>query len=87
MNAQLTFNLAELALASYASLEFGSTDLQRQALEAAGVRMAPLQAEDFAARFPTVITQYADTLDNNRNGVRSSIVAFIPPFLLQPCPL
>lgn len=60
MNIQSAFNLAELAFASYASLNSGSTDLQRQALEADGARMAPSQAENFAARFPIIVTQYND---------------------------
>lgn len=57
----MLYNEAELALASYATLENGLTDTnaQRAALRAAG--FTTKQAEEFAKRYTEVVTQFNDT--------------------------
>ena len=61
MNTQVLFNAAELSLASYSTLVHGETGQQTLALQSTGTGMSPTQATAFAARFPEVVTQYADS--------------------------
>ena len=53
------FESAELSLASYAVLNSGLTDQQRNALEEADLTFN--QFESFKQRFPEIITQFTDT--------------------------
>jgi hypothetical protein len=59
------FNGAELALASYFDLQGSATGtpVNIEALQGgAGVNgMSSIQAEEFAKRFPTIVTQFNDT--------------------------
>jgi hypothetical protein len=61
----LLLNSAELALASYANLKKGPTGDSIN-LDALSPQIDPLsslvQTTAFAARYPTVVTQYADTI-------------------------
>ena len=61
MTAQTLFNSAELALAAYASLVQGDTRLQTSALQAQGKIMSAKESEEFALRYPTVVTAFNDT--------------------------
>jgi len=65
-----------LALASYATLLAGSTNRpeNRDPLSDAG--LTPAQRDEFAKRFPTVITQYADTLSNGGMGTGFNATVF-----------
>lgn len=55
------FDAAELAQASYSSLEFGSTADQFGTLtQLTGAQMSLAQATRFANAYPTVVTQYSD---------------------------
>lgn len=76
MNSQVLFNSAELSLASYSTLVQGETRLQTSALQAEGKGMSLTQATAFATRFPTVITQYADTLANGGLGTGFNATVF-----------
>ncbi|MDP2242366.1 MAG: putative Ig domain-containing protein [Burkholderiales bacterium] len=66
-SAAIVFNNAELSFAAYSNLTSGSTSLDENRdglINVAGGGLTPAQATDFARRFPTIITQYADTLAN-----------------------
>ena len=69
-------NLAELALASYADLLSGNTNRpeNRDPLSDAGLVL--VQRDAFAARFPGVVTQYADTLANGGLGTGLNATVF-----------
>ena len=60
-STQALYDSSSLALAAYATLTSGPTNAQqrRAALEAAG--MSAKQAEEFARRYTTVVTQFNDT--------------------------
>ena len=59
MTTQILFQQAELALAAYATLTTAALSSQGLALGEAG--MSARQAEEFARRYPTVVTQFNDT--------------------------
>ncbi len=70
------FQNAELSIASYAVLDFGvtNTDKNLDALVRAGMTLS--QSEDFARRFPVVITQYADILAPGGMGTGFNATVF-----------
>ncbi len=68
------FSDAELALAAYANLLHGSLADQSARLEAAG--FSSKQAEEFARIFPTVVTQFNDTVAEGGLGTSFSATVF-----------
>ena len=76
-NAVSLFNNSELALASYSVLLQGDTANQRAALtQATGAQMSVAQATEFARRFPTVISQFNDTVAEGGSGTSFSATVF-----------
>ena len=60
-NIQTVFSNSELALASYASLSNGLTKTESNVKALEGAGLSATQAEEFAARYPTVVAQFNDT--------------------------
>src|SRR5687767_4647599 len=73
MTEQL-FESAQLALAAYADLLTGNTNDQRPALEQAD--LTSTQAQQFATRYPTVVTQFNDTLAEGGMDTGLSVTVF-----------
>jgi hypothetical protein len=75
-NISQIFDTSELALAAYANLTPGVTNdsVRREALVAAG--MSAKQAEEFARKYPTVITQFNDTPAEGGMGTSFSATVF-----------
>ena len=65
------FNNAELALAAYATLVKGPTSNQIVELTRAG--MSQKQAEEFAARYPEVITQFDDITETGESSFNATV--------------
>ncbi|MEZ5614543.1 MAG: calcium-binding protein [Rhodocyclaceae bacterium] len=68
------FSDAELALAAYARLLQGPSTDQSARLEAAG--FSAKQAEEFARRYPVVVTQFNDTVAEGGLGTSFSATVF-----------
>jgi len=68
------FDMAELALAAYATLNRGPTVNQVSMLGKAG--FAGAQAQSFLDRFPTVVAQYNDTSAKGGLGTGFSVTVF-----------
>jgi hypothetical protein len=56
-----TIEQAELALAAYATLTPGPTNTPQRREALVGAGLSPAQAEEFARKYPEVVTQYNDT--------------------------
>ncbi|MDD5391304.1 MAG: hypothetical protein PHD37_18355, partial [Gallionellaceae bacterium] len=69
-------NASELALAAYANLTPGATDvpIRQAALVIAG--LSPKQAEEFAKKYPEILTQYTDTPAEGGLGTSFSATVF-----------
>lgn len=70
------FDQAQAALASYANLASGDTRAQTNSLQQGGDGLSAAQAEDFAKKFPTVLTQYNDTFAEGGLGTSFSATVF-----------
>ncbi|MBY0271404.1 MAG: hypothetical protein K2X06_16230 [Burkholderiales bacterium] len=75
-NQDLFFQNAELSLGSFAALDLGPTNTNRNLAALVSAEMSLKQAEDFAIHFPTVLTQYADTLDKGGMGTGLNATVF-----------
>ena len=75
-NISMIFNASELALAAYANLTPGVTDnpIRQAALVAAG--LSAKQAEEFAKKYPEILTQYTDTPAEGGLGTSFSATVF-----------
>lgn len=76
-NAEIIFANAELSLASYAVLASNSPTTQSSnidALKRSG--MSAKQAEEFAKKYPTILTQYNDTAAEGGQGTSFSATVF-----------
>lgn len=76
MNVQTIFDSAEIAFASYAVLRPGDLQTQLSALQMRGGGLSAIQAEEFAKKYPTVVTQYNDTLSEGGLGTSLSATVF-----------
>jgi hypothetical protein len=72
----MLFNNANLALAAYASLVAGPTADQTGALQDAAAGMSSKQALEFAARYPTIVSQFNDTAAEGGLGTSFSATVF-----------
>ena len=78
-NAACLFDSSELALAAYANLGNGSTGagVNLDALKAVSdVGVSPTQVEEFASRYPTIVTQFNDSADEGGMGTGFSATVF-----------
>lgn len=78
MTTNFLYEQAELALASYVPLLNGGTSAQANidALQQEGDSMSLKQAEEFAKRYPTIVTQYNDTPAEGGLGTSFSATVF-----------
>jgi Ca2+-binding RTX toxin-like protein len=78
-DARRLFDNAELALAAYAKLQNGITSAgpNLDALRAVSdVGVSPTQADEFASRHPTIVTQFDDTADEGGMSTGFSATVF-----------
>lgn len=76
MNTGTIYSNAELALSAYATLSTGDTQTQTIALQMGGDGLSAKQAEEFAKKYPTVLTQYTDTPAEGGLGTSFSATVF-----------
>lgn len=74
------FNNAELALASYATLQLGSTNTSANITALTDQGLSTKQATEFAGRYQTVVSQFNDTARHSAVGLRNIAGHELRPF-------